>query len=183
MRLLYSDSRDGLTGWTEAAIDPAVSKPDGLKVFGYTEPNFLQRSNGDLVALFRNYSGFLYASVSHDNGAAWTVPRLTNFPDSTARFSTGKLPDGSFFLINNPGPGRLNRSFLTIALSKDGVTFDRAWMIRGQPTAQKFDGKQKLNGWQYPNAIVWKGALHVAYSVNKEDVMITRIPFSAFSRK
>ena len=181
MRLLYSDRSDGITGWKEARIDPARASPGGLNVFGYTEPCAVVRPDGVIVSPFRNQSGFLYASSSRDNGATWSDPRQTAFPDSTARFSTGRLPDETLFLINNPGPGRLNRSLLTIALSKDGVTFDRAWLIRGEPTQQRFQGQQKLDGWQYPAALIWRDSLYVAYSVNKEDVMITRIALSALN--
>ena len=63
----------------------------------------------------------------------------------------------------------------TIALSRDGVTFDRAWVIRSEPTSLRFSGKHKIDGWQYPHALVWKDDLYVAYSINKEDLGITRI--------
>jgi hypothetical protein len=42
----------------------------------------------------------------------------------------------------------------------------------------RFAGKHKLDGWQYPNAIVVGGELLVAFSVNKEDVRIVRIRLS-----
>ena len=132
-----------------------------------------------IVCPFRNQSGFLYASVSRDNGETWSVPRQTNFPDSMARMNTGRLPDGRFYLINNPGPGRANRGLLTIALSEDGKLFDRAWIVRGEPTTQRFAGKGKRDGWQYPSSVVWKDSLFIAYSVNKEDVMLTRISLDA----
>ncbi len=44
-----------------------------------------------------------------------------------------------------------------------------------EPTHRRHDGKSKLDGWQYPHALAWKGSLFVAYSINKEDVAITRI--------
>lgn len=181
MRLLYSDDPTGLTGWKEAAIDPSRTDPKGTQVFGYTEPCPFARRDGVIVSPFRNTSGFLYASISQDNGVSWSVPQKTDFPDSRSRFCTGRLPDGRIYLINNPGPGLDrrtgigNRSLLTIALSNDGIVFDRAWLIRGEPTTHRFHGKGKADGWQYPNALVWGNELHVAYSVNKEDVMLTRI--------
>ncbi|MCP4643704.1 MAG: hypothetical protein GY851_24875 [bacterium] len=175
MRLLYSDETDGITGWNEAHIDPHRVQPNGTKVFGYTEPCPFVRKDGAVVATFRNGSGYLYASLSRDNGATWSVPQQTNFPDTCARASTGHLPDGSVFLINNPGPRLWDRSKLTIALSDDGVTFDRVWIIRSEPTTQRFTGADKLDGWQYPHATVWQNHLYVAYSVNKEDIVVTRI--------
>ena len=68
--------------------------------------------------------------ASQDNGVSWSVPQLTNFADSRARFCTGRLPDGRFYIISNPGAGRSrrfgtgNRTLLTIAFSKDGTLFD-----------------------------------------------------------
>jgi len=170
MRMLYSDQPDGLGGWEEAVISP-----DDTKVFGYTEPSPFVRSDGVIVMPFRNNSGHLYASASRDEGRTWTVPRPTNFPDSRARFCPGVLPDGTVYLINNPGPGLGNRSLLTIALSADGMVFDRAWLLRGDPTEGRFAGEAKAHGWQYPNALVCGDALYVVYSINKEDVGLTRI--------
>lgn len=180
MRLLYSDDPTGLTDWKEAAIDPSRAQPIGAKIFGYTEPCPFVRPGGVIVSPFRNTSGFLYASISPDNGVSWSVPRKTNFPDSRARFCTGRLPDGRIYLINNPGPGldrrtgTGNRSLLTIALSDDGIEFNRAWLVRGERTIHRFDGKGKANGWQYPNALIWNNELYIAYSINKEDVGVTR---------
>ena len=175
MRLLYSDALDEVTDWKEATIDPTSAQPNGLKVFGYTEPCPYVLENGSIICPFRNQSGFLYASVSHDNGETWSVPLQTRFPDSMARFNTGRLPNGNFYLINNPGPGKMNRALLTIALSEDGNLFDRAWIIRGAPTTQRFEGKGKRDGWQYPTSVVWNDSLFVAYSKNKEDVFVSRI--------
>ena len=60
------------------------------------------------------------------------------------------------------------------------LCFDRAWIIRGEPTSQRFKGKGKRDGWQYPSSLMWKKSLFVAYSVNKEDVSITRIELDSF---
>jgi len=176
MRLLYTDDHRGLRGWQQSRIDP----PD-LSLFGYTEPSFFRSSADTVNATFRNYSGHLYASASSDNGQTWSVPTPTNFPDSTARTSAGNLPDGTAYLINNPLPKQFDRSLLTIALSRDGETFDRAYLIRSKPTQRRYDGKSKLDGWQYPNAVVWKDQLFVAYSINKEDVAASRISIENLS--
>lgn len=170
MRLLSTSMQDGLGGWEESSI--AVQP---LNNFGYTEPCPFLRPDGTLILPFRNYSGYLYASTSSDDGRTWTDPVQTDFPDSLARFSCGNLPDGTAFMISNSSPKRLDRSLLTIALSSDGVTFDRAWLVRGEPTEQRFSGKHKINGWQYPHALIWNSELYIAHSINKEDVGVTRI--------
>jgi hypothetical protein len=176
MQFLYTDDRDGLAGWQVASIEP----PE-LKLFGYTEPSFYSRRHGTIVATLRNYSGYLHASASADNGQTWTPAKQTDFPDSTARTSAGNLPNGMAYIINNAMPKQFDRSLLTIALSQDGVLFDRAYLLRGEPTKRRYDGKHKLDGWQYPNAIEWKDTLYVAYSINKEDVSLTRIALKDLS--
>lgn len=126
----------------------------------------------------RNESDRLYAADSSDDGESWSQPVETNFLDSTARFSSGSLPDGSVYIISNLG-AHLVRIPLTIALSKDGVKFDRAFVIRGEATTPRWEGWGKLAGWQYPTSLVWGDFLYVAYSINKEDVGVTRIELSA----
>jgi hypothetical protein len=171
MRLLVTGSPDGLSGWRQAKITVK-----DLKVIGYAEPNMYQRQDGTLVMPLRNYSGFLYVATSRDQGQSWSTPVKTNFPDSTARFALGKLPDQTVYLINNPGPKQFDRHLMAISTSTDGRTFKRSWIIRNEPTKMRYPGKSKLDGWQYPHAIVWKSFLYVAYSINKEDVAVTRIP-------
>ncbi len=134
--------------------------------------------------IFRTKSGdpWIYAGVSKDNGESWSKPVKTNFPDATARAFAGNLPDGTAFIISNPSrvpnkthPSIGRRNPLTIALSDDGVLFDRAFVIRSGETNMRFKGINKLDGWQYPTAVVWKDHLYVAYSINKEDEGVTRI--------
>jgi len=175
MKLLHTDQLDGLGGWTEARIEI-----ENLTVFNYTEPSFFSRSNDSLVMSFRNRSGFLYASESTDQGQSWSMPDKTNFHDCRSRFSAGNLPDGTAFMINNPGPH--HRRYLTIALSNDGESFDRALMIFGKRIRHRHGGRTKSLGWQYPNALVWKDQLHVAYSINKEDLGVSRIDLKELKR-
>jgi hypothetical protein len=170
-RLMYTDSPDGITGWKDAAV-PALPDFDPR----YPEPNWYLRQDKSIVMLFRavNSVPWLYSSVSRDNGESYTVPQRTNLPSATARMAVGNLPDGRAFCIWNPSQ-KFGRIPLVLALSRDGKVFDRAWVLRGEPTKQRFEGERKGNGWQYPNALIWKDSLWVIYSVNKEDVVISRI--------
>jgi len=170
MRLLFTDEADGLSGWREAEI-PLPNPRD----FGYTEPNPFVRADGTVVMAFRNYTGHLFASESADNGETWCAPAGTNFPDSTSRFCVGALPSGAIYLINNPGPERMDRRLFTIAVSEDGKTFDRTWLLSSEPIEPRFEGHAKLAGWQYPHALVQDGLLYVIYSISKEDIGLTRI--------
>ncbi|MBC8354362.1 MAG: exo-alpha-sialidase [Planctomycetes bacterium] len=177
MRFLFTNDRGGISQLQNVTVNP----PE-LKVYGYTEPSFYLRPDGSVVATLRNYSGFLHTSASTDNGETWSPVTQTNLPDSTARTSAGNLPDGTAYIINNSMPKQFDRSLLTIALSRDGKTFDRAWIVRGEPTKMRYEGRSKLDGWQYPHAVVWKDTLYVAYSINKEDVALTRITLKDLAR-
>ena len=178
MAIFRTQRPDGLGGWDAAKIAPS-----DLKVFGYTEPAPYVLSGGRVGCPFRNYSGSLYASESGDDGRTWSVPMKTTFPDSLSRHASGRLPDGQYFLINNSSAKRLDRSILTIALSRDGRVFDRAFVLKNEPTTKRFEGKHKLDGWQYPHAMVVDKSLLVSYSVNKEDVRLARVRLKALSRK
>ncbi len=175
-RLMFTDTVDGLSGWKPGIIP-------SNDIFTFPEPTWFQRPDGTLVMLFRTRSGHLrlYASMSNDRGETWSSPLETNFPDATARSFAGNLPDGTAFIISNPSttpskyPTIGRRIPLTLALSDDGINFERAYVVRGDPTQMRFPGKSKLAGWQYPSAVAWRGWLYVAYSINKEDVGVTRI--------
>ncbi|MSU64923.1 MAG: hypothetical protein EXS38_02205 [Opitutus sp.] len=174
IRLIYTDSPDGLTGWKDAAVPPLPDvKP------GFPEPNWFFRKDGTLVMLFRatNEQPWLYASESTNQGSSWSAPVRTNIPSATSRMAVGNLPDGRAYCIWNPSQ-KFGRVPLVIALSDDGVTFNHAYVLRGEPAKQKFVGTAKADGWQYPSVAVWRGSLWVVYSVNKEDVSISRVKLS-----
>jgi hypothetical protein len=120
-----------------------------------------------------------YASFSFDDGKTWTVPTRTNFTDAGARTNSGKLPDGQVYVINNLlpiSPKKGGRVMLAISLSRDGLTFDRATMIRFVPSPRRYEGRSKSMGYMYPESVVVGEYLLVIYSINKEDVELARIP-------
>ena len=174
MRILISDAADGLAGWRPAAITPADPSP-----FQYTEPNLLIRPDGQPVIGFRSLDGRLYATTSNDGGESWEPPVRTKFPDSTSRFHLRRLPDGRCILINNPSGKQYDRSVLALSISDDGITYDRAYALRSEAAKQGFTGERKVDGWQYPHSVVWNDSLFVVYSVNKEDIAVSRVPLSA----
>ena len=126
-----------------------------------------------------------YASFSFDDGKTWNAPTRTNFPDTGARANSGRLPDGQFYVINNPLPMSARqggRQMLAISLSKDGLNFDRMAVIKFAAPPQRYEGKSKgAGGFQYPHSVVVGKHLWVIYSINKEDIELARIPLSELS--
>lgn len=172
--------------------------PDSDDEHRMTEPTQAWRlADGTWVRLYRNQGTIHgksrseieasrprrhYASFSFDDGKTWTVPTRTNFPDTGSRANAGRLPDGQYYVINNPLPMSARqggRAMLAISLSRDGLVFDRMAVIRFVAPPTRYAGNAKGGGgYQYPHSVVVGESLWVIYSVNKEDMEVARIPLS-----
>lgn len=190
----YPDAGDPQFAATAAAINEYLARPQHLPSWEFlrqtTRPvtpdgNRLceptqcwQLEDGTLVRLWRDLSqttGCQYAQFSSD-GESWDDPIPAEFPDACSRAAAGTLPDGTAYVINNPGEGR---DPLVISLAADGLNFDRHAVIAHQAPPRRHEGRWKGIGFQYPRATVLEDTLHVIYSVNKEDVRVTGIPLEA----
>ena len=134
--------------------------------------------NGTWCKLYRDLgnSKCNYASFSRDDGVTWTTASRTNFPDANSRSTAGVLPDGRVYVISNTS--QVGRDPLTISLSEDGLTFDEAAVIRNNAPPLRYEGRWKNMGFQYPHSTVMGDSLWVMYSLNKEDIQVTRMPLS-----
>ena len=187
----YCTSADGVA-WS--ALQP-VRMADGTPLDGILEQDIHTLPDGRLVgaAHFRPglkarpiYSVFFrdqassfrkLAAESHDRGESWTAPRETEIPDGRTKQCAGNLPDGRAFYIGNPVPAK-DRTTLAYATSDDGITFSAPVALRTPDDLppQQYEGKYKTLGYSYPKATLHGNALYVAYSENKERIVITRIP-------
>lgn len=136
--------------------------------------------NGHLVAHFRTRTPKrMMRSYSTDSGVTWTEPVVTNFPESGARHHGIKLSNGLYaFLVNPSVKGRIPFS---IALSQDGLLYDRIANVRAEPTKARHVGRAKSPGYHYMRGYEHDGKLYTVYSVNKEDIAVTIIPLSEFA--
>jgi len=175
----YTDDPTGVSGWIAGDMQNMVSSDSTMS--RAIEPSWFYRRDGAAVMVFRDQQGSFkkLAAVSHDDGVSWSTPVIVDTPDSRAKQSAGNLPDGTAFLVSNP-TGSKRRFPLAIALSRDGLVFDSAYLVRSGGAdlqGQRFPGKYKRPGYSYPKSVVWGEYLYVAYATNKEDVEITRIPW------
>ena len=182
---IYTDDPTGRTGWKKGTFHYTDNGAQSAEL----EPSFFQQQDGTLVMVMRDQKGsyFTLASVSHDRGETWTNAVKTNMPDSRAKQCAGNLPDGTAFLVNNPG--RVTNSSnttwrvpLALTLSGDGQTFSRSYLLRSGESndypARRYEGKAKTLGYSYPKALVHDGYLYVSYSTNKDDAQYTRVPIN-----
>jgi hypothetical protein len=178
-RVFYTDSPDGLTGWTEGELAQIPARNRGR----HLEPSWFRRpGDGSLVMVSRDMDRTfrLLAAESFDDGESWSLPVLSDMPDSSSMQCAGNLPDGTAVMVNNPvSEGR--RIPLAVTLSDDGHHFDRAFLVRGTPQPRRFEGAFKDPGYSYPGMVVWNDALWVTYATNKEDIEVTRIPLASLT--
>ncbi|WP_372717456.1 exo-alpha-sialidase, partial [Novipirellula sp.] len=134
------------------------------------EPLWWELPDGNLAALFRDNrrSKFLYRAFSTDNGQTWSKPVRTNFPDATFKLYGFRLKDGRYVLISNSNPRA--RDPLTIAISDDGLVFDKLGYLAG--------GRQV----DYPHAIEHDGNLLVAFASGKRTVEVLKIELAALNQ-
>ena len=156
--------------WTIRDL-PAAGKLEEAE--WYTLPN------GHLVSHFRTrLPKRLMRSYSIDNGVTWSEPVVTNFPEQGARHHGLKLSNGMYALLVNPNPA--SRIPFSIALSKDGLLYDRIGNVRAETTKARTVGRAKSPGYHYMRGFEHQGKLYTIYSVNKEDVEVTIIPLTEF---
>jgi len=150
----------------------------------FNEANFFETDDGVIHMMMRNENNWrLGVAESRDDGRTWETPRLTGFTNSVSRSHFGRLPDGRFFCVNCPTPPRAGaapstrnpRTPVVLALSDDGVTFDRHYIVgndaQGEP---RFPGYLKHGRYGYPFLLAVGKQAVVVYSTNKEDINVAR---------
>ena len=173
---VYTDDHTGRSDWQRGSFEAHDRGRQSREL----EPSIYRQPDGTLVMVFRD-QGSTYrkmASLSHNRGASWTEPVVTNIPDARVKQSAGNLPDGTAFLAGNP-TGTKRRYPLVVLFGPDGIHFDRAILLRsGGPglQPQRYPGKAKTLGYSYPKSMVHNGKLYVCYATNKEDVECTILP-------
>ncbi len=176
---IYTDDPSGTKGWVRSEFK---SNDSGSNTSSEMEPSWFYNEDKNPVMIFRDQdSSFLkLASISTDRGESWTLSEKTNFPDARTKQSAGNLPDDTAYIVGNPVDNKL-RSPLAVVLSKDGKTFDRAFLLRSTSSDLEvvYAGKAKRKGFHYPKSIVHNGYLYAAYTTNKELVEITRVPLES----
>lgn len=172
----YTDDNSGMSGWTKATYNGLKQDVKATLVEG----TFAIAKNGKLYNLLRStgktYDGFLYQSASDDQGKTWSVPIKTRFTDNNSKSYLGQLPDGRYFHVGTPDTiNKGNRTPLVLALSKDGLNYDKTFIVDETNYQMKYKGKWKDGQFGYPYAYVHEKYLYIIYSRRKEQLEIIKI--------
>lgn len=151
---------------------PVPASPSGVRP---ENGSWYALPDGRLMMLLRDgaLSLRLGLTISEDGGRTWSPPVLTDFPNTYSRIHCGALGDGRTYILGNNFDHCLDRTRLLLAISDDGVHYERMYTVRQDPPLRRFHGFNKDLGFAYPNALTEPGRLVMAYSANKEDIEVS----------
>lgn len=160
--------------WVEEADrnDPLIPLKKEYKAF-----NYYHLPDGKVACLWKH----ALTSISTDEGKTWDtlVYRAKGFVNSNAKIWGQRLTDGNYATVYNPSEFRWP---LAISTSADGLNYTTLNLVHGEITPMRYGGNYKSYGPQYTrgiqegNGIPADKNLWVAYSMNKEDMWVSRIP-------
>lgn len=160
--------------WVEEADrnDPLIPYNRPLKAFAY-----YTLDNGDVVGMWKH----ALTAVSSDKGKTWAYDplRAPGFVNSNAKIWGQRTADNRFATVYNPSEFRWP---LAVSTSDDGLTYTDLLLINGEITTMRYGGNYKSYGPQYPRGIQEGNGLPpdnnmwVTYSMNKEDMWVSKVP-------
>ena len=140
-----------------------------------TESALFQHADGAVFLLGRSGGGRSVCAASDDDGKTWTDLYSTMISDHGAKFELGTMPDGRYFLLGNPDH---KRSAAVLALSEDGSSFDKWYILSDEPYVNAKEGMYKGGIYGYPTSYFDGEYMYVIYSLLKESVEILRVKLS-----
>jgi len=153
------------------AIKPGKKQPKAL--------SYCHRPDGSVLAVWKQQ----LTALSADEGKSWTkFGRNKTLMTNGAKTWVQKTDDGRYALVYNHSATGDNRYPMSIMTSDDCYEFDNVLCVNGEVPPMRFQGIHKPFGPQYFRGIVEGNGnppgdeLWMTYSVNKEDIWVSRIP-------
>jgi Neuraminidase (sialidase) len=173
----YSDDHGRTWRRSEVTLDPIAGRGGRFE-----EASLVQRSDGSLLQIIRNWHGQSFMAESSDRGATWSAPRPSGIFSALAPSLVVRLPNSSdLLMVWNPtwNPDLSiagQRTVLACAVSRDG---GHTW---GLPKALESSAEQ----WaEYPGVTFVGDEALVHYRVfNRDrkrcDLVQARVPIAWF---
>ncbi len=140
--------------------------------------NWYALPDGRLVGLWKKSR----VSISEDGGRSWAEVKLSpSLVMSGGKMWGERTSDGRYALLYNPNTDSCHRWPLAVVTGEDGIEFKDMLSVHGEVPPQRYWGFWRDFGPNYVRgleggAISPDGALYVTYSVNKEDIWVSRVP-------
>lgn len=173
-RELLNDRLATQQWWEEERLDTEFFTRPGANALSY-----YTLESGRVMGVFKNSM----TSYTDDRGEHWSpLQRTASIITSTGKVWGQKTADGGYALVYNPSPDGAHRWPLAVTTGENGVDFYGLAAILPEIAPCRYEGGMKNLGAQYMRGISEANgrpedqAVWVAYSVNKEDMWITRFP-------
>lgn len=151
--------------------DPLIPIKKEYKAFCY-----YHLPDGRVVGLWKHA---LFA-ISENNGKTWSTPqRAPGFVTKNAKIWGQQTSDSKYITVYNPSEFRWP---LALSVSKEGLEYTNLLLVNGEITTMRYGGNYKSYGPQYVRGIIEGNGIPpdknvwVTYSMNKEDIWISKIP-------
>lgn len=119
---------------------------------------------------------------SNDGGETWTPVTVSpSLVMSGQKVWAQKTADGKFAMVYDPTLESTHRWPMCVTTSRDGIAYEDMLLVHGEVPPMRFGGFWKDYGPQYMRGIAEgierpDDAVWIAYTVNKEDVWVARLP-------
>jgi hypothetical protein len=152
--------------------DPLIYLQKDFKAF-----NYYHLPNGNVIGLWK----YALTSVSKDEGKTWQYGplRAPGFVNANAKIWGQKTSDKKYATVYNPSEFRWP---LAVSVSDDGLDYKNLLLVNGEISSLRYGGAYKSYGPQYVRGIQEMdgsppdGNMWVTYSMNKEDMWVSKIP-------
>lgn len=141
--------------------------------------SFYHRKDGKVVALWKRAK----CALSADDGLTFSEPvRVPTLVMAGGKVWGQRTDDGRYALVYNPTTFDEYRYPLVVISGDDGISFDNMLLVNGEVPPRRFFGRWKDFGPCYVRGIAEGNGnppgddLWVTYSMNKEDIWVSRVP-------
>ena len=152
--------------------DPLIPLKKDFKAF-----NYYHLPSGNVAGLWK----YALTTISKDEGKTWQYAptRAPGFVNANAKIWGQKTRDGKYATVYNPSEFRWP---LAVSVSDDGLKYKNLLLVNGEISSLRYGGSYKSYGPQYVRGIQEMdgtppdGNMWVTYSMNKEDIWVSKIP-------
>jgi hypothetical protein len=177
---LLADKLKTLQWWDEdRGNDGFYSLKDTTNSDRIEALSYYHRKDGTVVGLWK----FSHAALSADEGKTWSKPVVVPSLIMPGGKNWGqRTKDGRYAMSYNPIATQEYRYPLIVTTSEDGIFYDNLALVHAEVPPRRFFGRWKDFGPCYVRGITEGEGIPpgndmwLTYTVNKEDVWISRIP-------
>lgn len=141
--------------------------------------SYYHRKDGKVVALWKRS----HSALSSDEGKTFSKPiKVPTLVMAGGKQWGQRTEDGRFAICYNPIELDEHRFPLTIITGDDGILYDNLLIVQGEVPPRRFFGRWKdfgpcyMRGIEEGNGNPPGNDMWLSYSMNKEDIWISRIP-------